>query len=92
MTDNINPDAETVTQQINVTLRCEKCGSDELTIPDSPNIHVICSACSADCGRWGDIQTAMNEAVAEGFTKSLKDTLGETLDGSDGVVFFEKGE
>jgi hypothetical protein len=84
---DINPDSETATEQIDITLSCQQCGSNELTIPDSADTHVTCSACGAYCGRWGDIQTAMNEAVTENLKESLSDMLSKTFDGSDSISF-----
>ena len=81
--------ANEIRGEVNFTLSCQKCGSNELTIPDeaTDDSRITCSACGADCGRWGDTQAAINESAIEKFKESLTDAFAKEFDGEDGITF-----
>jgi hypothetical protein len=49
----------------NFALLCEKCGSNELAIPDhaTDGSAVNCCDCGAGMGRWGDVKAAIGKAT-----------------------------
>jgi hypothetical protein len=53
------------TGELKIALRCEKCGSNELSIPDDATDRsaVNCSDCGEELGRWGDVKNAINRTV-----------------------------
>jgi len=53
--------------ELNVTLACEKCGSNELAIPynATDGSAVTCPDCETDLGRWGDVKTAIDKTIEE---------------------------
>jgi hypothetical protein len=75
--------------EMTFNLYCNKCGSNELTVPDdaTDDSAVTCSSCGAELDRWGDVQAAMQKATMEKFTESVTNVLGETFDGSEGITF-----
>jgi hypothetical protein len=89
MTEDADSTAGATPGEYTVTLRCQKCGSDELTIPDdaTDDSHVTCAACGVDCGRWGDVQSAAFESTTEKIKESIADTFGQAFDGLDGITF-----
>jgi len=44
-------------------LRCPKCGSNRLVVPDhsTDDSLVTCADCGAEIGRWGDIRVGILE-------------------------------
>ena len=71
------------------SLSCQKCGSNELTIPDeaTDDSMVTCSACGSELARWGDVRTTLLEAATQVVKESVSDSFGKEFDGLDGVTF-----
>lgn len=80
---------EPIKGEIRISLSCQKCGSNELTIPDeaTDDSPVTCSNCGAELARWGDVQAAIHEASEKKFTESLKDAIGDAVKGMDDITF-----
>jgi hypothetical protein len=80
---------ENIKGEMRLSLSCQKCGSNELTIPDeaTDDSPVTCSNCGAELARWGDVQAAMHKTAEEKFTESLKDAIGDAVKGIDGITF-----
>jgi hypothetical protein len=53
------------TGELNIASRCDKCGSNELSIPDdaTDGSAVNCSVCGDELGRWGDVKSVINQAA-----------------------------
>ena len=62
--------------KIPITLGCQKCGSQDISIPSgSKNAIVTCNSCQVTLGKWGDIQAAAlresNQGKAQGRERNL---------------------
>jgi hypothetical protein len=88
MTQDFDSTPDTNDGQGDIIARCEKCGGNELSIPDEPSDDspVTCPNCGV-VGRWGDLQAAINEAAGQKLTEAFADELGQEFDGSDGISF-----
>jgi hypothetical protein len=55
------------TGELNFTLPCEKCGSNELAIPCNATggSAVTCSDCGTGLGSWGDVKAAIDKTTKE---------------------------
>ena len=53
--------------ELNITLPCEKCGSNELAIPcnATDGSAVTCFGCETELGRWGDVKAAIDKTTEE---------------------------
>jgi hypothetical protein len=53
--------------ELNFTLPCEKCGSNELAIPCNATggSAVTCSDCGTGLGSWGDVKAAIDRTTQE---------------------------
>jgi hypothetical protein len=59
---------------IPITLGCQKCGSQDISIPSgSKNAIVTCNSCQVTLGKWGDIQAAALRELTRVIKESLKD-------------------
>jgi len=76
-------------QNVSVTMKCLKCGSDKLVLPDNPTDDsiVTCKSCGVEVGRWGDIKTGAKNTVKEKVTESIKDIFRDAFKGSKGITF-----
>lgn len=89
MADDTDSGATDIIGHSEFTLSCQKCGSNELTIPDeaTEDSRLTCASCGADGGRWGDVQAAVMEASGKQFEESLTDAIGQGFNGEDGISF-----
>ena len=53
--------------ELNITLPCEKCGSNELAVPcnATDGSAVTCSDCGTGLGSWGDVKAAIDKTTEE---------------------------
>jgi hypothetical protein len=53
--------------ELNFTLPCEKCGSNELAVPcnATDGSAVTCSDCGTGLGSWGDVKAAIDKTTEE---------------------------
>ena len=63
---------------IPITLRCQKCGSDDIAMPSRlKDAIVTCNSCHAILGKWGDIKAAALTELKRVIKEDLKDYFGE---------------
>jgi hypothetical protein len=53
--------------ELNFTLPCEKCGSNELAVACNATDGgaVTCSDCGTGLGSWGDVKAAIDRTIGE---------------------------
>jgi hypothetical protein len=75
-------------QKVPVTIRCGKCGSDALDVPDQTDDSCIvtCTACQTPVGKWGDIKVKAVQHVQEAFEKEFKDGLRKAFEGDENIT------
>jgi len=80
--------SDSIRGEMRFSLCCQKCGGNELTIPDEPtdDSPVTCATCG-DIARWGDVKTAMLEASQKEATKAFQDGIADAVKGLDNIEF-----
>jgi hypothetical protein len=75
-------------QSVPVTVRCGKCGSDALDVPDrtDDSCIVTCTACNTAVGKWGDIKVKAVQHVQEAVGKEFKDGLRKAFEGDEYIT------
>lgn len=68
-------------QNIPVSIRCGKCGSNDIPIPDNPDESFIvkCNACGTVLGTWSAVKCVGSQHVAETVQEEIKNTLREAF-------------
>ena len=73
---------------VEMTPRCGKCGSDNLTVPDETEESVVtCESCGAENGTWGDLRSAAENHAGQKLEEHFQSTFEEAFEGIDGVEF-----
>ena len=75
--------------KLTFALRCEKCGSNEITIPDvaTDEIPVFCPVCETEIARWGDVKTCVYKATEKKAADSAADIFANALKGLKNTTF-----
>lgn len=66
-----------MTDQINVTFECQKCGGTILELPDNhdDNSIVKCKSCGFEFGTYGQVKEKAKEAAVGEIRQKFKDTF-----------------
>jgi ribosomal protein S27E len=60
--------------QIEVKVRCAKCGGNKLVVPDESKDSsiVTCQSCGTQIGKWGDVKAAALKKAKEEVQASIR--------------------
>ena len=77
--------------QIEMTLSCSECGSNDIIGPDEMTDEsiVTCNTCGAEVGTWGEIQKACFIAGKKKAEQYIQGTIGERFEDTDSTQFIK---
>jgi DNA-directed RNA polymerase subunit RPC12/RpoP len=72
-----------------VTLKCSQCGNDVSPVIENPTDEsiIVCPSCSQEIGSWADIKATVHASLLEKYKEGLKESIGASVKGIDGVTF-----